>query len=191
MSDPNPIKNEDLFRTVLLGDVETPGEVVSITGHDRKVDWDVKAASGQVGASTTLKGLPLREVTVTIYLADQDDFNAWPACRTALLSTISGPKPKAIDIYHPDISANDIASVVLSSIGGVVHDKKGGQTIIIKLQEYKPPKPKGGSPSGSKGSSKGPDPNAEKLAQLAALTDTFNRTPWDGEKARRPDERFR
>lgn len=177
MSDePNPI-TDDLFETVVLGGVESPG-VCKLSGHDRKVDWDVKAANGQIGASTTLKGVPLVEFTLTLFLADEDDFNDWPPFRTQLLSTIAGSKPKALEVEHPDLAANNITSVVLSSIGGVQHDGKGGRTIVIKLQEYKPPKKKGGSPTGSGLKAGDGDPNAAAKSEIAQLTAQYKATPW-------------
>lgn len=148
---------------------------MTLSGHDRKINWDVKAGSGQSGATTTLKDVPPIEFTATFYLADKDDFDGWQEFLAVINSSISGAKPKALDIYHPDLASNDINSVVKATVGGTVHDKKGGQTIAVKFQEYKPPKPKGGSPSGSK--SKATDPDAAALAELQRLTDQFNRTP--------------
>lgn len=174
--EPNPLEDEDLFDSFILGGVTSPGQVKSIAGHDRKINWDVKAGSGQSGASTTLKDIPLIEFTITLFFATLEDFGAWFSFRDHVNSTISGAKPKALDIYYPDLASNGITSVVLSSMGGVVHDGKGGQTVSIKFQEYKPPKPKGGSPSGSK--AKGPDPNAAANAELAALTAQYAATPW-------------
>ncbi len=149
--EPNPHDDPDLFDAIELGGSRSPGQVKSITGHERKINWDVKEGSGQSGASSTLKSVPLRTVTVTFFLADADD-----------------------------IAASEIRSFVLASMGGVAHDGKGGQTIAVQFQEYAPPKPKGGSATGS--SSKKPnaanDPNAAANAELAALTKQYQATPW-------------
>lgn len=179
----NPIDDDDLYNAITLGGVRSPGKV-TITGHDRKVNWDVKAGAGQSGATTTLKDIPPAEVTLTFYLVRDDatgvdDFSLWPDFDKLIRSTISGAKPKALDAYHPDLATNDIKSLVMSSIGGAVHDGKGGQTIVVKMLEYKPPKPKTGSPNGS--SSKkpaAPDPNAAANAQIAALTAQYQNTPF-------------
>ncbi len=175
---PNPIDDADLYDSIELGGVLSPGQVKSISGHDRKYNWDVKAGSGQKGATTTLKDVPPLEFAVTFFLADEAEFVAWDTFATLILSTVSGPTPKALDIYQPDLAANDISSVVLASFGGVVHDGKGGQTITVKFQEYKPPKPKGGSPKGSSAKPKAVDPNAAANAELAALTNQYQQTPW-------------
>ncbi len=167
--------SDDLYDFIIIAGVKTPG-VVKLTGHDRKVNWDVKAGAGQSGATTTLKDVPPIEFTAAFYLADLEEFNAWAEVDTLIRSTVSGAKPKALDIYHPDLATNGITSVVLASFGGAIHDGKGGQTVTVKLQEYKPPKPKGGSPVGSK--TKGPDPNAAANAELAALTNQYKQTPW-------------
>lgn len=166
----DPINDPELFDHIELAGSVSPG-VVTLTGHDRKINWDVKDGAGQTGASTTLKNMPLTEFTASFYLADEEDIGQWPAFRELINSTISGPKPKALDIYHPDLQSNKIKMVVLSNFGGVVHDKKGGQTIAVKFQEYCPPKPKGGSP-------KPADPNAAANAELAALTKQYQATPW-------------
>lgn len=179
----NPVDFEDAYNSIILGGTKSPG-VVTLSGHDRKVNWDVKEGNAQVGATTTIKSIPPTEFTASFYLADADDIAAWPAFLGIIKSTVSGAKPKALDIYHPDLVENEIVSVVKATIMGTVHDKKGGQTRVVKFQEYKPPKPKGGSPSGSTTNAKAKDPNQAALDELAKLTDQFNKTPWgDGRNA--------
>jgi hypothetical protein len=179
---PNVQDDEDLFNAITLAGTRSPGKV-TITGHDRKVDWDVKAGSGQSGASTTLKAIPPIEFTCAFYLV-RDDSQAidqvteWASFEDLINSTVNGSTPKALDIYHPDLASRGITSVVLASFGGVIHDGKGGQTVTVKFQEYKPPKPKGGSASGSKAKAAANDPNAAANAELAALTKQYQATPW-------------
>lgn len=175
MAEPNPILDEDLYNAIVLGGTSSPG-MVKLSGHDREIGWDVKKGPGQSGATTTRTSEDPVEFTATFTLTDVDDFDAWPAFRTLLLSTVSGATPKALDVYHPDLAANDIKSVVLKSLGGVMHAGQGGQTIAVKLLEYRPPKPKGGTPSGSK--AKKPDPDQAALDELARLTKKFSDTPW-------------
>lgn len=178
MGVPNPVDNEDLYQSIVLGGLSSPG-VVTLSGHDRTIGWDVKKGAGQSGATTTRNSDDPAEVTCSFYLADNDDFEAWPAFLDRAKSTISGAKPVALDVYHPDLAENDIKSVVLKKIGGVVHDKKGGQTRMLVLLEYRPPKPAGGTPSGSsKTAAKGPDPNQAALDELAKLTAQYKSTPW-------------
>lgn len=188
-AEPNPFDHPELFDTIDLGGITSPGQVKSITGHERKINWDVKEGTGQSGASSTLKSVPLRTITVTFYLATLEEIGQWPTFRNQCLSTISGAKPKALDIYNADLATNEVRSVVLASMGGPVHDGKGGQTITVIFQEYCPPKPKGGSPNGSSSKAKGgaPDPNAAANAQLAALTAQYANTPW-GPETRSPDQ---
>jgi hypothetical protein len=169
MSNPNPIDDETLFDTVIIDGVTSPG-VVKLTGHDLVVDWDVKEANGQNFASTTMKGRKLGRFTLSFFLADRDDWDAWQEIVEILQSTIA-PKPRAVQIYHPDLVVPGIESVVLESIGGVVHDGKGGQTVVVKLLEYRPPRKAGGP-------AKGKDPNAAANAELEALTAKYNATPW-------------
>ena len=175
MAEPTPLTDEELFNSIIFpGGVLSPG-VVTLSGHDREIDWDVKVGPGTTGGTTTLKAQKLADFTATFYLADDDDFQAWPAFKTLLMTSIKG-KGKGLDVYHPDLERNDIKSVVLKGIGGTVHDKKGGQTIAVKLLEYRPPKPINVSPVGSAAAKA--DPNAAAKAELAALTKQYQKTPW-------------
>ncbi len=180
---PTPVDNEDLYEGIVLGGVKSPGRV-TLSGHDRKVSWDVKEGSGQSGATTTLKSIPPIEFTATFYLVQDpaqeiDDFDGWDAFLAAVNSTVSGPKPKALDVYHPDLADNGITSVVKASVGGATYDGKGGTTYVIKFQEYRPPKPAGGSPSGSGAKAKTKtDPDQAAKDELARLTKQYQATPW-------------
>lgn len=180
---PNPVDNPELYDVLVLGGVRSPG-VVKISGAQRKIDWDNKIAKGQKGATSTLSGIPLAEFTAEFFLADTEDFDAWPAFLQIINSTISGTTPKAIDVYHPDLAEQGIVSVVKVTTEATKHDGKGGQTKIVKFQEYSPPKPKGGSPSGSSSSSSAKrereknDPNAKAKAELAGLVAQYESTPW-------------
>jgi hypothetical protein len=183
VSAPNPVDNEELYDAIVLGGQRSPG-VVALSGHDRVIGWDVKKGAGQSGATTTRTSEDPAEVTCSFYLVKDDaqgidDFAQWPAFLALAKSTVAGAKPKALDIYHPDLAENDIKSVVLKKVGGVVHDGMGGQTRTLVFLEYRPPKPKGGTPkaSGTK-KPKENDPNAEALAELARLTKQYQDTPW-------------
>lgn len=177
---PNIFDNEDLYNSIVLGGVTSPGQV-TLSGHDRKVTWDVKAGPSLNGASMTLKAIPPIEFTATFYLirdayTNTDDFAAWPAFRKVIDSTVVGTSPKALDVYHPDLADNDIKSVVKSSVGAPKYDGKGGATIEVKFQEYRAPKKTGGSPLASP--PKPQDPNADLQAQIAKLTAQYQNTPW-------------
>lgn len=172
----NPVDNDDLYTSVVLGGVTSPG-TVKISGHDREAKWDVKDGTGQTGATTTLKSRPPAVITCTFYLADQEDFDAWPAFQAACEETISGATPKAKDVYHPDLASQKITSVCLAKLGGAVHDGKGGQTRTVVFQEYLPARKGGGTPSGSVAKPKA-DPNQAALDELSKLTKQYQETPW-------------
>lgn len=180
---PNPIDNEELYKSMVLGGVASPG-FVTFSGHDRAVGWDVKEGNAQSGATTTLKSEPPIEFTATFHLLKDDglgvdDFAEWETFQALIDSTVSGPTPKALDTYHPDLARNRIRSVVKKSVGGMIHDGKGGASVAVKFLEYKPAKPKGGTPKGSAAKkAKENDPNAEALAELAKLTKQYQDTPW-------------
>ena len=174
---PNPIDDPDLYDHIELGDVESPG-VVTLSGHDRKIGWKINSGNAQKGATTVRSCDDPVEFTASFYLADEDDFNDWPAFLEVVNATVATKSSKAVDIYHPDLAENGITSVVKATVMGTVHDGKGGQTRVVKFLEYKPPKPAGGGPKGSKASAKAPDPNQAALDEIAKLTAAYQQTPW-------------
>jgi hypothetical protein len=176
---PDPISDPDLYDHIELGGVQSPG-VVTITGHDRKIGWDIKKGSAQSGATTTRSCDDPVEFTCSFYLVDEEEFAAWATFLAVINSTVSGKSPSALDVYHPDLAENDIKSVVKATVMGTVHDGKGGQTRVVKFLEYRPPRKAGGSPSGSKAGAKtkAPDPNQAALDEIAKLTAAYQQTPW-------------
>jgi hypothetical protein len=184
---PNPIDDEDLFNAIFLAGVRSPG-LVTLSGHDRDQNWDIKKADGQGGASTDWKGEEIAQFQASFYLLVDpvqgvDEFAEWDDFADVIRSSLpSTGTIKALDIYHPDLARNDIKSVSQAKIGGLTHDGKGGATVVVKFLEYRPPKKKGGSPNGSKsGASKKtapkPDPNADLKAEIAALTTQAQAAP--------------
>lgn len=179
----NPIDHEEFYDAIILAGKRSPGKV-TLSGHDREYEWDVKKVPGQKGATTTFKGDQPAKFTASFFLLRDesvgvDDFEEWPAFVGLIESAIAGKTPKGLDIYHPDLVINKITTVVPTKIGGVVHDGKGGQTIAIEFLEYSPPKPAGGtlSKTATKDAKK-TDPDAALLAELDGLTKQYAATPW-------------
>lgn len=175
----NPIDHSELYDSIELAGKRSPGQV-TLSGHDRNQKWDIKDADGAGGASTTLKGEQVAQFQASFYLVKDpvlgvDDFAAWDAFASIIRKSIpNSGKPTALKIYHPDLAANDIKSVSQASIGGMVHDGKGGATVVVKFLEFRPAKKKGGSPTATKSSTAGanakPDPNADLKAVIVGLT---------------------
>jgi len=166
----------DLVDTLVIGDRISPG-TVTLTGHDRGHEWDTQKASGQTGATSKYAGEKLAEFQAAFFLADVEDQLAWPAFQRLLESTVNGPSPKALAIYHPDLASNRITEVCLVSVGGPIRDARGGVTIQVKLIEYRPPKPKpvqsataaASSAADKQGNQQKYDPNRAAKDELAAL----------------------
>ncbi len=177
-----PHEEEERLSYIVLGTMQSPG-VCTLSGHGRELNWDIKNAKGQVGASSSLNGRNLGEFQARFDLADQEDFDAWDAFERLLWSTVNGPKPIALPVYHPDLARNFWTEVVLRHMGEMVHDGRGGRSVIVKLGEHSPPKPKPpakaqakpGSPGGSATGTAKPDPNAEAKRELGRLLDEAKR----------------
>jgi hypothetical protein len=183
--------HDDVYSAIVLGSVRSPG-VVTLSGHDRNEDWDIKAAKGQTGASSSLNGRPVGQFQATFYLASDEpdesganDFTRWDDFQRLIESTTSGPKPTALTIYHPDLARNGFTEVTNGGVGGMKHDQKGGATVVVKFLEYKPPKPKPAAKATAKPAAAvrhgvgvegefgapppKPDPNADAKRELAEL----------------------
>lgn len=173
---PDLARDGALYDSILLGTARSPG-VVTVSAHDRAYKWDVKEGNGQEGASSTLKGSTLANPVCSFYLADDDERAEWETFERIIAGMVEGQEATALTIYHPDLASKKIDAVSCAKIGGMVHDGKGGSTVAVTFQEYKPKKKKSSSPSGAKTSAGGgandpakpPDPNAAAKAQLEAL----------------------
>jgi hypothetical protein len=165
---------------LILGTTESPG-TLTLSGHDRVKNWDVKAAKGQTGASSSLNGDPIGQFQATFFLADQEDFDRWEAFQRLIESMTNGPVPVALPVYNPDLARNHFTEVSGAMVGGMLHDARGGRTVQVKFIEYKPPKPKPTAKAKAKPAGKAaqggpgaappakPDPNAAAKRELAGL----------------------
>lgn len=172
----NPFEFPELYDHIHIGGQRSPG-VCKLSGFKRPVNWDVKPGGGQDGASTSRKGKSPAAGTVTMYLVDehgqlseQDEWQVFALYLQGLQD-----KGIAIDVYHPDLMTLKITSCVVTEVGMVTHDGKGGASVSFSLLEYFPPKPQPvkkptSKSSGTKpGQPEKPDPNAQYKAELAEL----------------------
>lgn len=164
---PPTIDYSDLWSKIEVAGVMSPG-VCRLSGYDRKHGWDVKNASGQDGGTTTRKGDPVGAITAQFELIKSpdgsiDDYKDWDAFQKLLESTVSGSKPIALDIWHPDLARLGYKSVVLESISPVAPGEDGKGVVTVKFIEYKPPKPK--KPATTSGSDPGKDEFDKQLKE--------------------------
>jgi hypothetical protein len=175
---PNVVDNEQIYNVIKLGGKTSPGKV-TLSGHNRKVNWNVNAGYALVGATVTFKNVPPIEFTASFYLVKDfaqgiDDYAAWDDFKKVIDSTLAGSKVHALAIYHPDLIENDIKTVCKAEIGGRVYDGRGGCTVAVKFQEYRAPK----KLSGAVAEKPQDDPNAALKAEVATLTAKYQQTPW-------------
>ena len=175
-----PYENDYQLNVVILGTTESPGVVV-LDRHERQLNWENKQAKGNQGASSKLQGGNIGEFDMTFYLAgdtlDEDgrsDFQRWEEFEALLWSTVNGPRPFALPIYHPDLARNKYTEVTLKTMGGMKYDSTGGATVKVTVQEYKPETPKPAAKPQSKASTTTakkdkPDPNAAAKKEVADL----------------------
>lgn len=180
---PNPYDDEELFLKMQVGDRMSPG-VVTLSGHDRERNWDVKASKGSDGGTSSLNGAPVGGFTATFYLVRDyrdgvDEFEEWDQFQAYLDSLTDGNKPKVVTVYHPDLARQKFTEVSIKKIYGIVYDSTGGGTAKVDFIEYRPPKPKKvKSPKdypSDPAKAKPPDPNAAAKAELASLLEEAKR----------------
>lgn len=161
---------EELYSSILVtfpgaGPVFSPG-LVTLSGHERAHKWDVKAADGAGGASTTYKGEEVAKFTATFILTIDDvlgidDYEQWEIFRERLAQLLVTKPVSAVPIYHPDLAANGISVVCVEKIGAMTHNGDGSSTVSVSFLEFRPAKPKGSSPK-----PKGADQNADVKKSL-------------------------
>lgn len=168
----SPHTHPELYKSIVLAGQTSPGKV-TLSNCERKHDWDTQKAKGQTGATTVNRGPANSGFTASFYLVDEEEVGAWDSFQSIASSSVEGPKPKALSVYHPDLARNRVTDVVVESIGLLQHDGRGGATCVIKFLEYKPPKAKPAAKAAAgvpkAGAQKRPDPNAARKAELAAL----------------------
>ncbi len=141
----NPLLNPEAWDALIIGGEYTPG--VAKVESSRVHKWDEKKGKGAAGSTLTYAGHDLAEGTITIRMWEAEQYDEWESKATAWLP--DPKKPKALDVYHPQLEILKIRSIVILTLGGVEISSDGEMRAVLKFKEYQPPKPAGGTPSGS------------------------------------------
>ena len=162
----NPIEHPGVHNYVVLAGVTSP--LAKVTGADREFKWQEKESKGSLGATATFQGSPLAKPTVTYTLWLPDHFRHWDLVYMPVLErSIEGAKPQALDIYSPYLERNKIKSITVVKLGQLKHVGKGKYEVTHQYLEYRPPKPGGGTPSGSKSTLPGGINNGQDIVDAA------------------------
>jgi hypothetical protein len=167
-----PSTHPDAFKSIILGSGQTSPGVVTLSGFPREHKWEQNQPKGTTGESTLNRGPKNSGFTASFYLADVDEVEEWDAFQRILSESVEGPKPRALQAFHPDLLRQKIVDVVVASIGELTHDGKDGATVVCKFLEYRPPKPKPAAKAEAgtrRGTTTVNDTNAQRKAELAAL----------------------
>jgi hypothetical protein len=159
----SPTTHPEIYKSLIVNGTDTPG-VVTLSGFDKEQNWEEQTPKGSTGSNSLNRGRKLVKFTASFYLADLDDVEAWESIHRTLSESTEGPKPAALFITHPDLLRQGAIDFVVTSIGGMSHDGKGGATVVCKFLEYRPAKPKPAAKATTR-----TDPNAARKAELAAL----------------------
>jgi hypothetical protein len=146
-----PIDQDEELSSIVLSSgsvtLVSPG-TVTLSGHDSKINWNDQQAPGQQGLITVRKPDPIVEFTASFLLMSdrvdddgRDDFDRWEEFQRLIDSTTAGPKPFALAIIHPDLARQRITDVIKGTVGGMVHDGRGGARVSVVFRGFRPPKP--------------------------------------------------
>jgi hypothetical protein len=136
----------DLWDTLRVGTMRSPGVILSLGGPGLEIGWDIKQADAKKGATTTRINEPLKKFDAEFYLSNTaddlnvSDFDLWDDFQDMLESSVAG-EPKALDVFHPAVARARITAVTVASIGLVQPDGKGGGKVKVAFIEHRPPKP--------------------------------------------------
>lgn len=158
---------------MLLAGKLSPG-VVTLTGHDRDRNWDVKQSKNADGGTSSLNGSAPGTFAASYYLVKDEasgvdeiaEWDDWQKLCDGLAPENSSPAQRA-PVYHPDLARQRYTEVSVKKVYGLVHDGKGGATGKVDFIEYRPAKPK--KPRTAKEGFPKPDPLAAIRAQRDAL----------------------
>lgn len=164
----NPTTHPDIYQPITVNGTNSPGKV-TLSGYSRTQEWEQSKPKGSTGTSTLNRGAKNNGFTASFFLADEEDQAAWDDFQKMLDDSVSGPKPRALLIFHPDLLRLRKVDFVLESIGEMQHDGKGGCTVVCKFLDYSPPRPKPPAKAEAGGRSSATDPNAARKRELAAL----------------------
>lgn len=159
MSGLSPFTSPQAWDVIVIGQITSPG-VCTLSGFERKSDWDQKKGKGSLGATLTYTGRPAAKGSITFQLWTEDHYAAWSTFRPLLKYDPTRATITAVDIYHPSLADVEIKSVVVESIGRADHKGGGMYEIVVEMIEFFPP-PKAsaiGTPSGSTSAQKGTTP---------------------------------
>jgi hypothetical protein len=133
----DPITNAEAWGVLRVGQTVNPG--LALVGEvKRKYEWDKKKGKGTNGFTSTYVGLPAPEASVEFLLWTAAHFSEWAAFRPLFKYDPTKQNIQAIDVFHPAWADVDFKSVVVESIGSIVHKGKGLYSCTVEFSEYRP-----------------------------------------------------
>lgn len=134
----SPLTSPQAWDVLQVGQSMSPG--VAIVGEvKRAAEWDVKKGKGTYGAFVTYVGRPPGKASVKFLLWLPRHFTEWETFRPLLKYDPTKKAVQAVDVFHPAWSDIDFKSVVVESVGSIVHEGKGLYSITVEFLEYFPP----------------------------------------------------
>jgi hypothetical protein len=182
-SQANPIDQPDAWDVFILSGQPSPGYCV-VTGASSPRKLDEKDGHGQSGATVTYKGDKLCHFTVTVYLMETVDWDAWWLWRRLLAKPPTGAKAAALSCSHPALAPLGVDSCLVEEEGQPEPDGDDGRyKIAIKFCQFRPPTPSLGTPAGATNTDPdNPTPQSVWGAKNAALVNQIDKLADDGIK---------
>jgi len=161
----NPYRGSDPWSRCVLSsssvNIEMPGAIFDIKGHDRVEYWWVMKAPNTAFAATVWRGTLLNEsIKISFHLPTEEAFDLWSHARIVLQ-----PKPNDTvwTIACPAVNWGGITQVGIKSVGTPAPAAGLSWDAILEVIEYRKPTPIKAGP---------PDPPKQK-SQLAQENDAL------------------
>lgn len=149
-----------------LGGQRSPG-LAEVVGASSPRKWDERRGYGLSGAIVVFRGIGLARFSVKLRFYTPEDWAGWYAWKPVVDRPPLGTRPRALDIWHPLLEAQQITKVVVEDVGQPEQTDDGEWTVEIKFIEYRRPKIALAKPEGSQATPA--DPMEAEILRLNEL----------------------
>ena len=161
--------------TIILGSNAMPGQWILQPGG-KEFGWQIQQGWGLSGATVRPLGDLLPGPIFLVKFWNAMDWDLFQPFRDKYLSkavfTVAGAKTYAIGIYHPELAAVGVTSVVPKKVPWFCNNGKGLWTGMVEFLQYRKPVIVAESPNASIPAAAAPTPSASDQLDAASKLHT-------------------
>jgi hypothetical protein len=141
-----PFENPTAYNSITIEGVDTPGLCTFKGGGDRKLKIEGQQAPGFTGAFTVCRGEELPTIDYEIHVWTKEDYRALQELAAKLRAAQKKRPPKILELVDLAVAHNEIARVVVASVGAFTSPKTGKWFLPVSFAAWQKRKPIGGVP---------------------------------------------